>query len=273
MTRKNVSLLHKHGAKRFNIHNMKPFVKLTKKQYKYCTRYNVFYALEYKKRLYRQNLLKSLSMTNVYKNINYFRNLYKIKQLYRKVFISKILAIPYCDLSKYSSFYSGSNLWAIQKQTTAYKVFPQSRSFWFFSVYQIINENNCPISTEEKNLPQKKPSWTAGFVKVRKLRQYYARQLQSTKKYLYWYGSPSFRTYKKRCMRIYNHNRKTVSQIWSKIMYLESLWTNILVKSNFVFNSSASSQLIKRKKCAVNGVNTKMVYTFCKPADLFYKIL
>ena len=58
---------------------------------------------------------------------------------------------------------------------------------------------------------------------------------------------------------------------WSIIKFLDSLWSNIIIKTNFVFNSSASPTLIKQKKGRYNGFIIHNIYSFCEPGDIVYK--
>lgn len=273
MTNKRLSLLNRQGSKKFNTQNMKPFIKLTKKQYKATTGYNYLYALEYKKRLYRQNLVKNLLKQNFKENSIFFKKLYNKLETNKINFMSSYNMIPLLTITKYNSFLTNSSLWAIQKQTTALKVFPQSSSFWLYSLDQIqLHSVNNQENEIEQNINRKNKLWTAGFVRVRKLRQYYTRQLQNTQKLLYWLGFPTFKKLNSLTNRIFNHNRRLDSMVWSMIQFLDTLWPNIIIKSNFIYNSSAGPSLIKQKKICVNGFFTKNTYTFSRPADIFYKV-
>lgn len=296
MMSKKMSLLNKQGSKQFAISNMKPFVKLTKKQYRLSSRLNYIYALEFKKKLYRQNIYNNLLHNSFKKNYQYFqdynqpRNL-KINPYYNHTYHN---IVPFSSISKYNAFLTSSNLWAIQKQTTALKVVPLSSSFWLYSLNKLdsilasvfLKEITPNVSTSRivgkaftysdftkrvaLKVNRKNKLWTAGFVRVRKLRQYHARQLQNTNKLLYWLGYPSLRSVKKIINKIHTHHNFHF-MTWSLIRFLDSLWFNTLVKTNFVYNASASSSFIKRKKGRYNGFVIKNMNTFCQSGDLIYK--
>lgn len=276
MNAKKINLLNKQGSKQFLTLNMKPFVKLTKKQHRSSARHNYLYGLEYKKRLYKQNLINNLTFNHFKPNIEYLKK-FKPNQYYLSPYNN---IVPLSSITKYSAFLNNSNLWSIQKQTTALKVFPQSSISWLYSSDKLMSSSLSTLNEDkiefiskkiDINVNKKNKLWTAGFVRVRKLRQYYSKQLQSTNKLLYWMGYPSFKELKKIMNKIYIYNNST-SNVWSIITFLDSLWPNILIKSDFVYNSSASSNLIKQKKCRYNGLILKKTYSFCNPGDIIYKI-
>ena len=267
MNQKKVNILNKQGSKQFNILNMKPFIKLSKKQHKLSSRLNYVYGLEYKKRLYRQNLVNNLAYNSFKKNeTKLFANKCNFFHINNNI-------IPFCSITKYSAFLNNSNVWPIQKQTTALKVYPQSSTFWSYSLDKLdlistdtVNQSlTTPINNNKKN-----KRWTAGFVRVRKLRQYYSKQLQNRNKLLYWLGYPSFGNLRKILNKIYRHNHSKFIT-WSIIKFLDSLWSNVIVKTNFVFNSSASPNIIKQKKGRYNGFIMHRAYGFCQPGDIVYK--
>lgn len=271
MNTRKINLLNKQGSKQFNILNMKPFVKLTKKQYRSSSRLNYIYGLEYKKRLHRQNLINNLTYNNFGANISYFQN-WKQKSMNNKYHLNSYNSIvPFSSTTKYSAFMNNSNLWAIQKQTTALRVFPQSSSFWLHSsdklesiFTKMLSKNSMTIMNRKNKL------WTAGFVKVRKLRLYYTKQLQNTNKLLYWLGRPSSKNLRKILNNICMNNNSNILT-WSVIKFIDSLWSNILVKTNFVYNSSASCSLVKQRKARFNGFTINRMYSFSKPGDIIYK--
>ena len=272
MNHKNIPLLNRQGSKRFNVCNMRPFVKLTKKQYKSSSRLNYVYALEYKKKLYRQNLINNLLYNSFQKNKLYFDQLYKKQNNHmKKPYLNLENMKPFLHLNRYCAFLNGSSLWAIQKQTTALKVFPQSSLFWAHALDHL-DSNFRKVSINKENINRKHKLWTAGFVRIRKLRLYYTRQLQSTQKILYWLGDPSLRKLKHIVNQIDNHNARPNSMVWSIICFLDSLQSNILIKSNFVYNSSASPNVIKQKAINLNGFLLHNAYSFSKPANILYKI-
>jgi ribosomal protein S4 len=119
------------------------------------------------------------------------------------------------------------------------------------------------------NINKKNKLWTAGFVKIRKLRQYYGKQLQSTNKLLYWLGDPSYRQLRKALNKIYTHAYSNIMP-WSIIQFLDSLWTNLQIKANFVYYSSASPNVLKQKKMRYNGLIIQRPYGFCEAGDLIY---
>jgi hypothetical protein len=269
----NSPLLHKQGSKHYNIHNLRPYVKLTKKQYKNTSRNNYIFALEYKKKLYRQNILNNLVYNNFMQNRFAIQTLYN-KSIYKKdkYYFNNYYEIPFSSIQKYHSVLNGFSLWAIQKQTTALRVFPQSSALWLSSLNTLETDLSKPLDTIcDKNTNRKNKLWTAGFVRVRKLRQYYSRQLQSTEKLLYWYNYASVTKIQKIINKVYTHNKGTNHVIWNIICFLDSLWTNILLKSNFVYNTSASLNSMKQNTIIRNGVFLKNPTTLCKPGDIFQK--
>ena len=209
------------------------------------------------------------------KNISYFKN-YKTKLFNNKNSpYTNYDIVPFSSITKYSAFLSNSNLWPIQKQTTALKVYPQSSTFWSYSLNKLdlisTDTVNQSLTTPINNNNNKKNKrWTAGFVRVRKLRQYYSKQLQNRNKLLYWLGYPSFGNLRKILNKIYRHNHSKFIT-WSIIKFLDSLWSNVIVKTNFVFNSSASPNIIKQKKGRYNGFIMHRAYGFCQPGDIVYK--
>ena len=282
---RHVTLLNKQGSKRYNVYNMRPFVKLTKKQYRSSGRYNYIYAVEYKKKLYRQNVLSNVLYNCFQKDKIYYKNFFKRENIYNKnkYHFNRSHILPFASIAKYSAFLNGSSLWSIQRQTTALQVFPQSSSFWLYSLDMLETnflriapsaELSLTLQGDKKNINRKNTLWTAGFVRIRKLRQYYKRQLCSTQKLLYWYSYASYKKINKTIQKIYQYNRGTKTHIiWSIISLLDSLWTNIIVKSNFVYTSSASSFKIKQKIISTNGFIIKKgpFRTKGKPGDIFYK--
>lgn len=331
MNRKN-TLLNKQGSKRFNVYNMRPFVKLTKKQYRSTTYPLYVFALEYKKKLYRQNLIHTVLYNSFKHNMcintldlqsqwkeprkglkqacGSFEAFHKksnpilirasqrlraqrlrgfgLKGLtpvgFRKtskarLYLSSTKKTPFILKNTYSAFLNGYSLWAIQKQTTARKVFSQTSVSWLYSL-DYLESSFCEALLAYSNIQQikkkaainrKNKLWTAGFVRIRKLRQYYARQLISTHKILYWYNYPSSRKINMVINTIYNHiigPEKLLPSVWSIISYLDSLWPNIMVKSNLVYNSSASINYIKSKKTNVNGFILNKPFTISCPGDI-----
>jgi hypothetical protein len=264
--KKKISLLNKQGSKQFNILNMKPCVKLTKKQHKQSSRLNYVYGLEFQKKLYRQNLIRLQNYNSFDSNIQCFKN---GKNLFSRVTcVEKEYA--FSSITSYSSFLNNSSLWPIQKQTTALKVFPQSSLFWLYSLYQLDSVfTRSPDQDSMSNINKKNKLWTAGFVKIRKLRQYYGKQLQSTNKLLYWLGDPSYRQLRKALNKIYTHAYSNIMP-WSIIQFLDSLWTNLQIKANFVYYSSASPNVLKQKKMRYNGLIIQRPYGFCEAGDLIY---
>jgi hypothetical protein len=270
---RNISLLHKQGSKHYNIRNLKPYVKLTKKQYKNTSRTNYIYALEYRKKIYRQNILNNLVYKSFIQNKFYLQKLYK-KTVYKKdkYYFNRYYGIAFSSIPKYNTFLNGFSLWAIQKQTTALKVFPQSSALWLSSLHKLESDLSNPFLTVlEKNTNRKNKLWTAGFVRIRKLRQYYTRQLQSTEKLLYWYNYTSYKKIQKIINKIYNHNKGTNHILWSIICFLDSLWSNMLLKSNFVYSASGSFHSIKQNAILRNGSLNKKPICLSNPGDLFQK--
>ena len=272
-TSRNISLLHKQGSKNYNIHNLKPYVKLTKKQYKNTSRNNYIYALEYRKKLYRQNIINNIVYKSFMQNKYYLKNLYN-KNVYKKdkYYFNSYYQITFSSIARYTTFLSSFSLWAIQKQTTALKVFPQSSALWLSSLNKLESELSKPFLTIlDKNTNRKTKLWTAGFVRIRKLRQYYTRQLQNTEKLLYWYNYSSYNKIQKIINKIYSNNKGTKHIIWKIVCCLDSIWSNVLLKSNFVYNTSASFSRFKQNEIIRNGFVAKKPISFSKPGDLFRK--
>lgn len=270
---RNISLLHKQGSKHYNIHNLRPYVKLTKKQYKNSSRHNYIYALEYRKKLYRQNIINNVVYKSFMQNKFYLEKLYK-KNVYKKdkYYFNSYYQIPCSPIPRYTTFLNGFSLWAIQKQTTALKVLPQTSALWLSSLNKLESDLSKPfLTTLEKNTNRKTKLWTAGFVRIRKLRQYYTRQLQSTEKLLYWYNYTSYNKIQKIINKIYSHHKGTNHLIWNIVCHLDSLWSNVLLKSNFVYNTSASFNRFKQNEILRNGFLAKNPIAFSKPGDLFQK--
>ena len=270
---KKTSLLHKQGSKYYNINNVTPYVRLTKKQYKNSSRNNYVYALEYKKKLYKQNIINNVMYTNFLQNKFYLKKLYKRNISKKdKYYFNQYYQTPFLCIAKYNTFLNGFSLWAIQKQTTALKVFPQSSALWLFSLNKLESDMSKPLlSISDKNINRKNKLWTAGFVRIRKLRQFYSRQLQSTEKLLYWYNYTSYTKMQKIINKVYSHNKGNHQMIWNIICFLDSLWVNIVLKSNFVYNPSASFNKLKKNAIIRNGFINKKPTTFSKPGDFFQK--
>jgi hypothetical protein len=270
---RNLSLLHKQGSKHYNIHNLRPYVKLTKKQYKNSSRNNYIYVLEYRKKLYRQNIINNVIYTSFMQNKFYLKKLYN-KNVYKKdkYYFNSYYQIPFSSIARYTTFLNGFSLWAVQKQTTALKVFPQSSALWLSSLNKLESELSKPfLKILDKNTNRKTKLWTAGFVRIRKLRQYYTRQLLSTEKLLYWYNYSSYNKIQKIINKIYSNNKGTKHIIWKIVCCLDSIWSNVLLKSNFVYNTSASFNRFKQSEIIRNGFVVTKPISFSKPGDLFTK--
>jgi hypothetical protein len=270
--KKNNKLFYKQNKKYSIMYNMKQSSIITKKTQMMCKRLARVYALEYRRKFHKQNLMYSLLNNPLHSHFKDKLSLKLNKHILQKndhIFLYKNTSKTI--LSKYNAFLHGSSLWALQKQTTARKVFPQTSILWNSNYIEALQHYNNPEFIVDNLKISSKKLWAVGFVKIRKLRQYFGNQLHSRKKFMYWLNILNYKQYNKYINLVYTQ-KIYKPNIWAIPSFTDTLWSNILVKSGFLLNTSSTHNMVKRRKFLKNGTFLNKSYSFIKPGSIFHKI-